>query len=224
MPHHAAQVTIQRPDRPVVEGLLAPASRQLKHPRSRSGSAGNKDHRCDAFVLAGILRTDTRRRVALPPDTPTTVALRNAVRARSDLAEARAGLCNQPRARPPVVFPAAVALFADLDPPISPASLTRFPSADTAARQGHHRPGAWLAARLQDHPHGISDAAAHTTPAYATTLTTLPGHTAVPDTQTREQPAAHPDPAIFQLGFPPLDRHRATHATSFCSITPSTAR
>jgi len=77
--HSVAQVAIERPDGPVVEALLAAGlevvvipPRQVKHLRSRYGSAGNKDDRFDAFVLADTLRTDAHRRVPLRPDTTQT--------------------------------------------------------------------------------------------------------------------------------------------------------
>lgn len=103
--HSVAQVAIERPDGPVVEALLAAGlevvvipPRQVKHLRSRYGSAGNKDDRFDAFVLADTLRTDAHRRVPLRPDTTQTLALRSAVRARSDLAT-RAWRCATSCAR-----------------------------------------------------------------------------------------------------------------------------
>ena len=134
--HGVTNVAIQRPDGPVVDALLTAgltvvviAPRQLKHLRARSGSTGNKDDRLDAFVLADVLRTDGYRLQPLHPDTPATAVLRAAVRARTDLVEARVALCNQLRAHLRTVFPAAVGLFRDLDAPISLAFLTRFPSA-----------------------------------------------------------------------------------------------
>jgi len=48
---------------------------------ARYGSAGNKDDRFDAFVLADTLRTDRPRLRPLIPDSPATVALRRACRA-----------------------------------------------------------------------------------------------------------------------------------------------
>src|SRR5206468_2050266 len=62
------EVGIERPDGPVVDALLAAGLTvfvippgQLKNLRSRYGSAGNKDDRFDAFVLADTVRTDRRR-------------------------------------------------------------------------------------------------------------------------------------------------------------------
>jgi transposase len=78
-----AEVAIERPDGPVVDALLEAeltvvviSPNQLKNLRTRYGSAGNKDDRFDAFVLADTLRTDRRRLRALVPDSPATVTLR----------------------------------------------------------------------------------------------------------------------------------------------------
>ena len=68
-----------------------------------------------------------------PQDTPATLTLRAAVRARKDLVAHRVAACNQLRAHLAVAFPAAIGLFFDLDSPISLAFLTRFGSQDAAA-------------------------------------------------------------------------------------------
>ena len=59
-----AEVAIERGDGPVVDALLQAGvtvvvitPRQVKNLRSRYGSAGNKDDRFDAYVLADVLRT-----------------------------------------------------------------------------------------------------------------------------------------------------------------------
>ena len=100
----AAEVAIERPDGPVVDALLGAgitvvviSPNQLKNLRSRYGSAGNKDDRFDAFVLADTLRTDRARLRPLVPDTPATVALRAVCRARKDLVAHRVGVANQLR-------------------------------------------------------------------------------------------------------------------------------
>jgi len=76
-------VGIERPDGPVVEALLAGGLTvyvippgQLRNLRSRYGSAGNKDDRFDAYVLADTVRTDRRRLRPLVRDTQATTALR----------------------------------------------------------------------------------------------------------------------------------------------------
>ena len=213
--HGVRQVAIERPDGPVVDALLAASltvvvitPRQVKHLRARYGSAGNKDDRFDAYVLADVLRTDGQRLTALTPDSAQTLALRCAVRARTDLVEARVALCNQLRAHLRVVFPAVVGLFADLDSPISLTFLTRFPTVDKAAWLSHQRLGAWLAAngycgrtptatllqRLTTGPDGLTGdpaaAAAHTTLAYVAALTAIRKQIAALEVQIREQPSA----------------------------------
>ena len=133
------EVAIERPDGPVVEALLAAgftvvviSPNQVKNLRGRYGSAGNKDDRFDAFVLADTLRTDRARLRPLVPDSPATVALRQTCRARKDLVAHRVAVANQLRAHLQVVFPGAVGLFADLDSPISLRFLARFDCQDRA--------------------------------------------------------------------------------------------
>ena len=115
-----ARSAIERRDGPVVDALLAAGvtvvvitPRQVKNLRGRYGSAGNKDDRFDAYVLADVLRTDRARLRPLIPDSPATVTLRRACRARKDLVSHRVAV-GQPAARPPAyVFPGAVGLFAE---------------------------------------------------------------------------------------------------------------
>jgi hypothetical protein len=68
------EVAIERPDGPVVDGLLEAElivfvidPKQVKNMRGRYGSAGNKDDRFDAYVLADVLRTDLARMRPLTP-------------------------------------------------------------------------------------------------------------------------------------------------------------
>ena len=63
-----AEVGIERGDGPVVDALLQAeltvlviSPSQVKNLRSRYGSAGNKDDRFDAYVLADVVRTDRAR-------------------------------------------------------------------------------------------------------------------------------------------------------------------
>lgn len=217
--HSVARVAIERPDGPVVEAVLAAGievvvitPRQIKNLRSRYGSAGNKDDRFDAFVLADTLRTDPGLLVALQPDSPQTLALRAAVRARTDLVETRVALSNQLRAHLRIVFPGAVGLFSDLDSPVSLTFLTRFPTADKAAWLSVKRLGAWLAAhrycgrtktttlmdRLTSAPAGhTGDAAGRTTMAYVTALQAIVEQIRQLEADIAEQLAVHPDAHIF---------------------------
>ena len=90
--YRVEEVAIERPDGPVVETLLEAgitvvviSPNQVKNLRGRYGSAGNKDDRFDAFVLADTLRTDRARLVPLTRDSDATIALRRTCRARKDL-------------------------------------------------------------------------------------------------------------------------------------------
>ena len=145
-------VAIERPDGPVVDALMGAglrviviASRSIKALRSRYGSAGNKDDRADAYILADVLRTDGHRLRPLVPDSPATLRLRVSVRARKDLVRTRVRLVQQLEAHLALVFPGAVGLFARLDSDIAEAYLTRFPSAEEAGWLTPRRFDAWLA-------------------------------------------------------------------------------
>jgi transposase len=150
--HQAQEVAIERPDGPVIDTLLEAgitvvviSPNQLKNLRGRYGSAGNKDDRFDAFVLADTLRTDRARLLALTPDSDATVTLRRTCRARKDLVQHRVAVANQLRAHLHNVFPGAVGLFAEIDSPISLAFLARFDNQDRADWLSPKRLAAWLA-------------------------------------------------------------------------------
>ena len=92
----ASEVAIERSDGVLVGALLAAGltvvvitSRHVKNLRSRYSASGGKDDRFDSYVLADTLRTDRARLRPLIPDTPATITLRAAVRARKDLAAHR---------------------------------------------------------------------------------------------------------------------------------------
>jgi transposase len=217
-----AQVAIERPDGPVVDALVAAGLTvvvlppgQLKALRSRYGSAGNKDDRLDAFVLADVLRTDHARLRPLTPDTPATVTLRATCRARKDLVGHRVALTNQLRAHLQGAFPGAVGLFRDLDSPISLRFLARFPNQQAADWLSPKRLGAWLGAagycgrktptQLQAHlaaaPRGATgpdgDARAHITRALLAAITTVTDQISQLQAHIREQLQLHPDQQIF---------------------------
>ncbi|MGK2855134.1 MAG: IS110 family transposase [Microbacteriaceae bacterium] len=216
------EVAIERPDGPVVEALLAAgitvvmiSPNQLKNLRGRYGSAGNKDDRFDAFVLADTLRTDRTRLRPLGPDTPATAALRSACRARKTLIGHRVALANQLREHLNRVFPGAVGLFADIDSMISLSFLARFDCQDRADWLTPTRLGAWLAsksytggmdpavlhARLTTAPRGITGqdgaAHAHITGALVAALKTFVEQIKTLSDQISEQLAAHTDAHIF---------------------------
>ncbi|HEY1280000.1 MAG TPA: IS110 family transposase [Acidimicrobiales bacterium] len=217
------RVAIERPDGPVVDGLLEAAlevvvvtSRSVKALRERYGTSGNKSDRSDAYVLADCLRTDGHRWRSLEPDTPATVTLRSHVRARKDLVENRVAVANQLRAHLRIVFPGAVGLFRDIDSPISLRFLERFPSATRAAWLSDKRLGSWLRAngycgrktpaklygRLKEAPTGLlgdeGDARGTVTLAYVAILRALRAQIDELDTRLDELLDAHPDAVIFQ--------------------------
>src|SRR6266700_2622656 len=100
----------------------------------RSGAAEVAIERSDG-VLVGAL---------LAADTPATIALRSAVRARKDLVAHRVAAANQLRAHLAVAFPAAVGLFSELDSVLSLAFLARFGSQDAAAGLDENAIAGWL--------------------------------------------------------------------------------
>jgi transposase len=217
-----AEVAIERPDGPVVEALLAAgitvvviSPNQVKNLRSRYGSAGNKDDRFDAFVLADTLRTDRARLRPLTPDSAATTALRAAVRARKDLVAHRVAVANQLREHLKRAFPGALGLFEDLDSPISLKFLTRFDCQDRADWLTPTRLGAWLRSvrytgrtdpatlhtRLTTASRGATGAEgaahAHITRALVATLATLVEQIKTLETEIGEQLGAHADAHIF---------------------------
>lgn len=219
----AAEVAIERGDGVLADALLAAGltvvvitSRQVKNLRSRYGSAGAKDDRFDAFVLADVLRTDRARLRPLVPDSPATLALRSAVRARRDLVGHRVAACNQLRAHLDASFPAGTRLFAELDSRISLAFLTRFGSQDAAGALGEDDLAAWLKtlphrgkaagpeqllARLRAAPAGATGAEgaarAAVTSALVTTLVTITAQIRTLEAEIAAQLDAHPDAHVF---------------------------
>jgi transposase len=218
----AMEVAIERSDGPVIDTLLQAglvvvviSPNQLKNLRSRYGSAGNKDDRFDAYVLADTLRTDRTRLRPLQPDSPATVALRATVRARKDLVAHRVAVCNQLRAHLQKAFPGAVGLFAELDSPISLAFLTRFDCQDRADWLSVKRLAGWLSAvgysgrknptvlhaHLSGAPRGATgehgSALAHTTRAHLAVLTSLVAQIKALAAQIGTQLARHTDSHIF---------------------------
>src|SRR6478736_4574763 len=229
----AREVAIERPDGPVVDTLLEGgitvvviSPNQVKNLRGRYGSAGNKDDRFDAFVLADTLRTDRARLRLLTPDSEATVALRRACRARKDLVAHRVALANQLREHLRRVFPGAVGLFADIDSPISLSFLSRFDCQDRADWLSPKRLAAWLAsvgycgrtdpavlhARLTDAPRGATGdhgtAESRVTQAYLAVLASLTDQIKALSIQIDEQLALHTDAHIF-TSLPRAGRIRA---------------
>ncbi|GAA1990068.1 IS110 family transposase [Microbacterium pumilum] len=220
--HGTTEVAIERGDGPLVDALLEHGTtvvvispNQVKNLRGRYGSAGNKDDRFDAFVLADTLRTDRPRLRPLEPDSEATQTLRRTCRARKDLVAHRIAVANQLRAHLSRVFPGAVGLFADIDSAISLTFLARFTTQDQADWLSVKRLTAWLRsvgycgrvspavlhARLTAAPRGVtgdaSTSEAHVTRAYLAVLNTLTAQIKTLATQIDEQLSLHPDQHIF---------------------------
>jgi transposase len=231
--HGVGEVAIERPDGPVVDTLLAAgltvvvvSPNQVKNLRGRYGSAGNKDDRFDAYVLADTLRTDRARLRPLVPDHADTIALRRACRARKDLVRHRVAAANQLRAHLRNVFPGAVGLFKDLDSEISLAFLARFDTQDRADWLTAKRLGDWLSKqgysgrgnpellhqRLLEAPRGAigehATSQAHITAALVALLRTLVEQIKALSTQIDHQLDAHVDAHIF-TSLPRSGRVRA---------------
>lgn len=216
-------VAIERPDGPVIDALFSAgltvfviASRHVKALRTRYGTAGNKDDRADAYLLADVLRTDGQRLRPLQPDSPETVTLRATVRARKDLVQTRIRLMQQLRAHLELVYPGAVGLFWDLDSPIALRFLLRYPSAARAAWLSPKRMAAWLRGegycgrtspeelcrRLEAAPLGVTgpeaEARAAVTLAFVRALLAVRDQVAELEARIAEQLELHPDGAIFR--------------------------
>ena len=215
------EVGIERGDGPLVEALLQAELTvlvippgQLKNLRSRYGSAGNKDDRYDAYILADVVRADRRRLRPLVRDSAATTALRTAVRARRDLVDHRVATANQLRAHLQTVFPAAASLFAAIDSAISLTFLERFASQTKADWLSPKRLGTWLSSvsysgrtepevlhtRLLAAPRGTTgvEATTHTvtTLAYVAVLRCLNTQIEALAASIGEQLAIHPDAHI----------------------------
>ncbi len=231
--HGVAEVAIERPDGPVIDALLDAeltvvviSPNQVKNLRSRYGSAGNKDDRFDAYVLADTLRTDRARLRPLVPDTEATIALRRSCRARKDLVKHRVAAANQLRAHLRNVFPGAIGLFADIDSEITLAFLTRFDTQDRADWLTPKRLSDWLAKqgysgrtdpevlhqRLLDAPRGATGVHATSqaaiTAGYVALLRTLLEQIKTLSAQIDRQLTAHADAHIF-TSLPRSGRVRA---------------
>ncbi|MGH3736299.1 MAG: IS110 family transposase [Micromonosporaceae bacterium] len=220
--HHVTAVGIERGDGPVIDALLAAdltvyviAPQQVKNLRGRYGSAGNKDDRFDAYVLADTMRTDRRRLTPLVLDSEATTALRRLCRARRDLVAHRVAVANQLRAHLATAMPAAVGMFADIDSPISLRFLTRFTTQDDLDWLSPKRLSAWLTsasysgrttaetlhARITAAPRGATDAhgqaLAGITRAYLAALAAITAQIRALQQQISHAYHAHPDKHIY---------------------------
>lgn len=220
--HRVDAVGIERPDGPIVDTLLAveltvyviPPS-QVKALRQRYGSAGNKDDRFDAYVLADTVRTDRRRLTPLLLDSEPTIALRKLCRARKDLVAHRIAVANQLRAHLATTLPATVDLFNEIDSPISRQFLTRFTTQEALDWLSPKRLAAWLKSvgycgrtdpavlhdRITAAPRGATGDHGHTlagiTRAYLATLAAITTQIDALNQQITEALDLHPDRDIF---------------------------
>lgn len=214
-----SEVAIERGDGPVVDALLGAglavvviSPGQVKNLRGRYGSAGNKDDRFDAYVLADVLRTDRARLRPLVPDRPETVLLRQACRARKDLVRHRVAVGNQLRAHLLIMLPGAATLFSRIDSAVSLAFLNRFGCQDQADWLTEKRLAAWLNTaaysgrtspaelyqRLASAPRGKpGPGAAVVTHALVAVLASLNTQIKALDAQIAAQLARHADGHIF---------------------------
>ena len=219
--HAVAGVGIERSDGPLVAGLLAAgltvfviAPSRVKNLRSRFGSAGNKDDRFDAFVLADVVRTDRRRLTPLVADRQDTRTLRTLVRARKDLIGHRLAVANQLRAHLLQVLPGVVGLFAELDAATSRAFIADFGTQDAVdaltveqlgpwlkQRHYHVRPATVLITRLREAAPGVrgpaGPALAAVTGAYLAALDTVAEQITLLEQQITDALHTHPDAPVF---------------------------
>lgn len=228
----ARETAIERGDGPLADALadagivlVVIPPRQVSRLRDRHVSSGAKDDHLDALVLADALRTDRARLKPLAPDTPETLALRAAVRARKDLVIQRVAACNRLRDHLRTALPGAVGLFSELDSRLSLEFLRSFPSrADVAAlsedrlsrwlatlpKRGNAAPPAVLAARLEAAAAGTGHDAglAAVTRVLTATVAGLAGQIRNMETEIAAQLGAHPDAGIF-LSLPRAGTLRA---------------
>ena len=217
-----AEVGIERGDGAVVAALLSAAltlfvipPSQVKNLRSRYGSAGNKDDRFDAYVLADVVRTDARRLRPMVFDTEQTTTLRASVRARRDLVAARVTAGNQLRAHLQIVFPSAAMLFSSIHSGVTLSFLERFTTQEQADWLSAKRLATWLhsvayrgrvdpdvlyarllaASRGTTGPHATTQAVI--TRAMVAVLRSLNAQIQVLAVSIGEQLEAHPDSEIF---------------------------
>ncbi len=90
--------------------------------------SGAKSDAGDAAVIAEYLRLRAHKLRIAAPYSDETKALRTVVRTRGDLVEMRVAATDQLSALLEAHWPGAVAIFADVESPISLEFLTRYPT------------------------------------------------------------------------------------------------
>ncbi|HEY5989249.1 MAG TPA: transposase [Streptosporangiaceae bacterium] len=106
--------------------------------------SGAKSDAGDAAVIAEYLRLRAHKLQVAAPYSDETQALRTLVRTRDDVVDMRVAATNQLSALLDAHWPGAKAIFADVESPISPEFLTRYPTPAAAARLGEKRMAAFL--------------------------------------------------------------------------------
>lgn len=139
--HAITGVGIERGDGPMVEHLLRErfevvviSPRQVKSLRARYGSAGNKDDRFDAFVLADTLRHEHAHWRPLTIPSPLLAELKVLTRDRERLLETQQATEHQLRMILEAYHPAAVRLFSSVDRQITLSFVTDYPTPAIASR------------------------------------------------------------------------------------------
>lgn len=174
------QIGIERPNGRLVDLLLEaghpviPVSpNAIKTWREGEVISGAKSDAGDAIVIAEYLRLRHHRLHPVQPYSAQTKALRTVVRTRDDIVQMRVRATNQLSALLEDYWPGAKAIFADVESPISPAFLRRYPTPAAAAHLGEkrlagfltkhgysgRRPASVLIARLRSAPAGNTDVA-----------------------------------------------------------------
>src|ERR1700733_14794936 len=216
-------VAIERPDGRLADLLLeaghpvvAVKPNAIKTWREGEVLSGAKSDAGDAAVIAEYLRLRAHKLRVVAPYSDETKALRTVVRTRGDLVEMRVAATNHLSALLDAHWPGAVAIFADVESPVSLEFLTRSPPPAAAARLGEKRMAAFcvkhgysgrrspaeLLARLRSAPAGTGREALTEAPRDAVlaavgVLTALNASVKNLDRSIAAHLGEHPDGAIF---------------------------
>ncbi|WP_223163929.1 IS110 family transposase [Mycobacterium simiae] len=216
-------IAIERPNGRLVDLLLeaghpvVPVSpNAIKTWREGEVRSGAKSDAADAEVIAEYLRQRQHRLCVAIPYSDPTIAARTVVRTRTGLVEQRVAATNQLSALLDAHWPGAKTTFADVEPPISLAFLTHYPTPASALHLGEKRLAAFLAkqgysgrrhpgvllARLREAPAGstgtaITAALADAVAALVGVLTALNAAIKNLDRSVATRLDEHPDGKIF---------------------------
>lgn len=140
---------VESRDGPVVHALLWAGPTMLvipsgqRTPLWRYRSAGSKEDRCDAYILADVVRTDRRRLHPQMRGSAAITAMRTEVRERRDLVAHRVAAVNHSRIHPQIGFPAAADMFPAIDYENGLRFIERFATVARADWQSPRRLGTW---------------------------------------------------------------------------------